>query len=290
MVVCIKELKELPPLSNSAREILKIANNDDVDVSVFTDIVERDPALMAKLIGLANSAYFGSRLMSDLKRAVIDVLGYRMAKNVALGLVLGGIFNPRQCRGFDLSRFWFVSMVTATLTKELVSCMDGEKTDANDAFLSGLLNEIGMMALAYLHPQEMDEILLHAEDEQRIYEKEMEIFGKTHYALSAQLLATWHLPQIVCQIMGQFAPDLEQQECGLCKVIRFARGIAVHIHESDIHKNDIHKNDNHKSNIIDMGDYSVPDVLAGQEERITTIIDNTNSRIDSYQEMARLLS
>ena len=275
MIVCIKELNELPPLSNSAREILKIANNDEVDVSVFTDIVERDPALMAKLIGLANSAYFGSRLMSDLKRAVIDVLGFRMAKNVALGLVLSGVFNPGQCRGFDLSRFWFVSMVTATLAKELVSCMDGDQPDVNDAYLSGLLNEIGMMALAYLHPQEMDQILLHADDEQLVYEKEMEIFGKTHYAISAQLLETWHLPQIVCQIMGQFAPDLEQQECGLCNVIRFARSIALHMHEG---------------NIIDMDAYSVPDVLAGKEERITMIIDNTNNRMDSYQEMARLLS
>lgn len=275
MVVCIKELKQLPPLSNSAREILKIAYNDDIDISVFTKIVERDPALLAKLIGLANSAYFGNRSLSDVHRAIVDVLGLRTAKNIAMGLVLGGVFNPRQCRRFQLPKYWFLSLLTATLAKEFCLCANDDKIDPNDAYLSGMLNEIGLMALAYLHPEEMEEIMLHEDDEARMYEAEMEFFGQSHYAISTQLLESWRLPNIVCQIMGQSAPDLTEEECVLCQIIKFSRKIARNIYEQLP---------------IELTDCQPPSVIAEQSDRINSIINNANTQNEAYREMANLLS
>jgi HD-like signal output (HDOD) protein len=277
MVVCIKELKELPPLSSSAREILKIASNDDVDVSVFTNVVNRDPALLARIISLANSAYFGNRMVNDVHRAIVDVLGFRTSKNIALGLVLSGIFNPKHCQRFDLPKYWLLSLLTATLTRDFAILLNHPKLDANDAYLSGMLNEIGLMALAYLYPQEMDQVLLHEENE-AIYESEKAIFGSSHYAISAQLLESWYLPEIVYKIMRHSDPDpdSDQVACDLCQFVLFSWSIAHKIYAQE--------------ETVELDELQLPHILGDHVEQVKAIISNASEQLESHREMANLLS
>lgn len=274
-MVNTKKIKELPPLSNSAQEVLKIVQNDDIDVSVFTKVVEHDPALLAKLIGLANSAYFGSRSVTNVHRAVVDVLGFRTAKNIALGVVLGGIFNPKQCQHFDLPRYWFISLLTATLSREFVLSIRETIIDANEAYLSGMLNEIGLMALAYLYPQEMDQILSQEDNEVGILSGEADLIGNNHYSFSAELLESWHLPRIVSQIMCQSVPDSGREACDLCKIIHFSQRIARHVYEQST---------------LELDELQMPVILAGQTEVVEKIITKATTQVDSYREMAKLLS
>lgn len=289
MAVCTNELKEIPPLSGSAREILKIIQDDDIDLSVFARVIEQDPALLARIIGLANSAYFGSRGVNDVHRAIIDVLGFRTAKNIALGVVLGGIFSPGQCRAFDLPKFWFVSIVTATLARDCVSRLKLSSLNANDAYLSGMLNEIGLMALAYFHPDEMSQILTQAEksSEESIVEREMSVFGNNHYKISVQLLKYWHLPDIVTQIMQESDSNLNinsgmsenngnyREPGDLYRIIEFSGFIANLIYEGAA---------------IEPDTLNLPDVIVGQPVILFSLINDAREQVESYREMANLLS
>lgn len=276
MAVQTKELKELPPLSSSAREILKIVYKDDVDISVFVRIVESDPVLLARIIGLANSAFYGVRAtVTSVQRAIIDVLGFRTAKNIALGVVLGGIFNPKSCRAFDLPKYWLISLLTATLSRDIIVESGLTSLDANDAYLTGMLNEIGVMALAYLHPIEMEQVLSDNADDKTILATEMEIFGDNHYAISMQLMSDWKLPDIVNQIMLESVPDSEQKAGDLCQIIHFSRMIANKIYEQKT---------------IDLEEFKLPTIISQHSSTIDSIISNTKIQVDAYQEMANLLS
>jgi HD-like signal output (HDOD) protein len=273
MTACINELKELPPLSISAREILKIVHDDDAHVAELSRIIERDPALLSRIIGLSNSAFFGAREVTDVQRAIIDVLGFRTAKNIVLGVVLGGIFNPKQCRSFDLPRYWFVSLMTATLAKDIAMGLKMSSMDANDAYLSGMLNEIGLMALAYLYPDKLQTIL--SEKSTHLAEREKEIFGQSHYEISAKFLREWKLPNIVMEVMLESC-HLLKKECGeLCSVICLAHSLANMIYE-DVP--------------IELSVMSLPTVLEHQSKLVDSIIEKTKEQVEIYREMATLLS
>ncbi|WP_198264020.1 HDOD domain-containing protein [sulfur-oxidizing endosymbiont of Gigantopelta aegis] len=273
MTACINELKELPPLSTSAREILKIVHNDDAHVYELTRIIEQDPALLSRIIGLANSAFFGSREVSGVQRAIIDVLGFRTAKNIVLGVVLGGIFNPQKCRSFDLPRYWFVSLMTATLAKDIAQELKMSSMDANDAYLSGMLNEVGLMALAYLYPNKLEAIL--SEKSSHLAEREKDVFGQSHYEISAQFLREWQLPEIVMEVMLESC-HLLKKECGeLCSVICLAHSLANMIYEEAP---------------IELGEMSLPKILKHRTGMIRKIIDKTKGQAGIYREMASVLS
>ncbi|MDX2503145.1 MAG: HDOD domain-containing protein [Gammaproteobacteria bacterium] len=272
MNACTNELKELPPLSSSAREILKIINNDDADISHFSQVVERDPALLSRIIGLANSAFYGTRTVTDARRAIIDVLGFRTAKNIVLGIVLGGIFNPRLCKSFDLSKYWFVSLMTATFAREITVGLKMSASDASNAYLSGMLNEIGLMALAYLYPVEMAKIF---EDDIPVYEGENHVFGQDHYEISAGFLHDWQLPDIIINVMLESSQNTTR-DCGqLCHIVSIAHRMADKIYENEA---------------IDLNELSLPDIIADQPQIIDSIIEKASGQVETYRELADLLS
>lgn len=275
MAVTVNELEVLPPLSVSAQEILKIINRDDAELSEFIRIVEHCPALLAKIIALANSAFYGVRSVTDVRRAIIDVLGFPTARNIALGVVLSGVFIPGNCRAFDLPKYWLLSLLTAALAKNLVLEMKLTIVDANDAYVTGMLNEIGLLALAYLHPQEMTRVLENGGDEQSILAREMEIFGNSHYIIGIHLMREWNLPAIIQQVMLESAPDSHQQTGDLCQIIHFCQLIAYKIYEQTP---------------IELDAMKLPAIMAHQLSTLDSVFSHTQTKIGAYQEMANLLS
>jgi HD-like signal output (HDOD) protein len=275
MALIYREIRELPPLSSSARAILKIAHDDDAEVSEFTEIIEKDPALLARIIGLANSAYFGNRSVTDVNRAVIDVLGLRTAKNVALGVVLGGVFNARQCRAFNLPQFWFVSLLTATLSRDFIINLKLKHLDANDAYLSGMLNELGLMVMTYLYPDESNQVLTCQDDEAQFFAAQMDLLGEDYFNLGAHFLESWQLPEVVLQVMRESSPLNEANPGELAQLISFSRVLARQVYERVL---------------IDFEALEIPDVLAGQQNAIADIFEAATSQFDAFREMAELLS
>lgn len=273
MAVCIDDLKELPTLSSSARDILKIIHDDDADIGHFSKIIERDPALLSRIIGLANSAFFGTRALTDVQRAIIDVLGFRTAKNIVLGVVLGGIFNPKQCQAFDLPKYWFVSLMTATLARELTAGLKISSLDANDAYLSGMLNEVGLMALAYLYPTEMEQVLV--ADDLSVLEHENNYFGKNHYDISAHFLHDWQLPDVVINVMLESSRNSPKNCSQLCDIIFLSHTLANMIYNNET---------------LNITEINLPEVVSGQSNLINSIIENASGQVDTYREMADLLS
>jgi len=273
MSICINDLDELPPLSNSAREILKLIQNDDADVDHFSRIIERDPALLSKIIGLANSAFYGTRVVTDVKRAIIDILGLRTAKNITLGIVLGGVFNPRQCQGFDLPRYWFESLVAATLAKEIAVELNVDTLDANNAYLSGMLNELGLMTLAYLHPAEMEKIL--AEGELSITDQEQEFFGQNHYEISAYLLEKWQLPDVITSVMLESSSTLPCDYSPLCCIVTLAQKLAHKIYNNET---------------IDLAEMNLPENILEHATPVYLAIEKVSVQVENYRQMADVLS
>ena len=286
--ISMEKLNELPPLSNAARKILEIIYNPDIDISVFVDVVEQDPVLLGKLIGLANSSYYGHRKISSAERAIIDILGLRTAKNIALGVVLSGIFDTRQCPNFKVGDYWLNSLLSSRLGREFAVYVTDIQRD--EVYLCAMLYEIGQMALAFLYPQVMNRIL--AEEQALRMVRELQNFGRNHYSISAELLEKWNLPEIVVQVLSESAVIESSEDKTEYQTVELSKMTQLILLCNTLSSAILSK-ENQMESIAEQDDTlpePLPDFLQPVKTELEAILRKTASNLDDYQEMAQLLS
>lgn len=194
----IQKLNTLPPMSMVAQELLAVFGESDLDVHRIAAIIEKDPALLARIIGLANSAYFGyPERVSNAEDAIFKVLGINIARNLAFSMVLAGPFRTSHCPAFRVDEYWTSAMVAATLAQRLARLVDVEpRPSGGNAYLAGLLHNLGLLALVHLYPVEMTRVFdrLDQEQAQGLVTIESTLLGADHLQVGSWLGRKWHLP------------------------------------------------------------------------------------------------
>jgi HD-like signal output (HDOD) protein len=153
---------ELPSLPEVALKIRRALADDDVSVSEIARLLGTDPALAARTLRIANSAMFyrGSRPITSLNGAVSQ-LGYKMVRNVALSFAAQQVFigyGNRSLREL-VGAVWRHSVHAAVISHMLARVR--AKLNADEAFLAGLLHEVGKL---YILTQARDTVDVVASD------------------------------------------------------------------------------------------------------------------------------
>lgn len=205
----VLRLEQIPPLSVTANVLIRVAADPDVDARQLAGILEKDAALTARIIGLANSAFFGqSRPVLSMDDAIIRVLGLDMVRSLALSMALAGSFDISRCPAYDLRHYWLVSLGTAALSRDLaIAVGDSAVVNPDAAYLCGLLHSLGELALLHLRPDLMCEIV-HAgldDPDQDVVALERARLGVNRWQTGEWLAFRWHLPDQVQHSMGFFA-------------------------------------------------------------------------------------
>jgi len=195
----IRELPELPAFPLLAQEILHLVTNENVDIPRLAKTIEQDVSVFGRIIGVANSAYFGSPdHIYTVTHAIVRVLGLSMVKSISLGIVLNEPFKVGSCKGFDMQQYWFHSMLTACVAQRLCRYVKiGQANFQDHAYLAGMLHNIGELILVHLYPSEMQDVytqLQHHPDANKL-ELENEIVGINSHEASSILSQRWHLPE-----------------------------------------------------------------------------------------------
>jgi len=211
----IQKLQELPPLPLTAQEILRAVNNEHSGLDQIAAIIKRDPGLSARIIGLANSAFFGTSGIHTVEEAIIRSLGLTAVKNLSLSLIMGGVFKTDACKPFDLSLYWKTSLMSAYLSELLARKMSVRlRPDPKQAYLCGLLHNLGLLAMVSCFPEEMSQVFAQADiDHQcQLGELEHRHLGLDHHEAGAWLSRKWHLPDevldsIECRLDEEQSPQ-----------------------------------------------------------------------------------
>lgn len=193
----INQIKNLPALPEASVKILEAINDPDIDIRKLVKVISLSPGVVARLLGLANSAFFGQiRQIEDLETAVVRVLGLQLVRSLTLGILLNVQLDPKQCQGFDSLRFWTHSLMTAVVAQKLVDRGSWQDLSAPNAYTNGLLLNIGLLVMAYIFPKELDDILLGEPKSCLQIEAEIQNrIGLTHYQMGYMLLKKWKLPE-----------------------------------------------------------------------------------------------
>ena len=156
-----QSIAALPPLPATAQEILTCFGDEFIDADKVTAVVEGDPGICAKLLGLANSAYFGlAEPVNTISEAISRVLGVDTVRSLVLAMAIQKSFNAKDCPEFDVERFWMQSLLAAECCKKIAFADDkAEDCDRDFAYSAGLCHNLGLMALAHVEPQRTNKVL-----------------------------------------------------------------------------------------------------------------------------------
>ena len=187
----VSGMESLPSLPNIYCEVIEALQSPDASIKVIGELVEQDPGMSIKILQLVNSAYFGiSRHISSSAEAV-NFLGMNIIKSLILS---EGIFtqfdsDALELLSLDTTRNYCMQVAHAARAIATAEGVDEKMTD--QAFLAGLLHDMGSMVLASNLPEDFRQARSLARRENDLLHAEKQVFGTTHAEVGAYLLGLW---------------------------------------------------------------------------------------------------
>lgn len=194
----LERCPSLPSLPAVAVQILEMCQKDDLDLNQIAAAVARDPALTAKLIKTANSPIFSVRREVTTISYAVSLLGANAVRTLVLSFSLAR--DNRPDGKSKLKGYWRRSLLSAMAAREIALT---RQLNGDEAFLAGLLQDIGMLALSRAAGIQYNKILDAAgADHDRLAENERAAFGADHAEVGAWLLSRWRAPRLLAEVVA----------------------------------------------------------------------------------------
>jgi len=191
IITTIDSLPVRPEFYQQITETMEMSEGSLHDVA---DIISRDIAMMAKILQLVNSAFFGlARYVESIHEAV-SFLGYDVLRSLVLNIEIFRQFETKK-PNLNLDELWDESIRIGAIAKHIAVKAGLEKKDQDYAQMAGMLHDIGVLMLASYYPDEYSRVdTALKKTSQNICVIEKQIFGCSHMEIGAYLLGLWGLP------------------------------------------------------------------------------------------------
>ncbi len=209
----VGSVQHLPLFSGTAMQLIRSVDREDIPVAELSRLISTDAALVAHLLRIVNSPYYGlSRRIGTVGDA-LAVLGVNLIRRTVTATVLQRPLLAYLHDSAVARAFWRHGLLCAALARHLALArgIDGEI-----AYMAGLMHDVGRLAMLMQYPHETDVLLRlrSGEDEQGI-EDESERFGFDHAQVGGALLELWELPERIV-VAAQRHADATEPEEALC--------------------------------------------------------------------------
>ncbi len=212
----------MPTLPAVATRLLRLTSSDDSDAREVMGLIANDPPLTAKVLSLCRTADKGVREeVLTVERAVV-LLGFSAIRNAVLSVKVFELFETefpvnrdarrggerlragvdaagpeRPASTLDRGAFWRHSLAVAILAEQMLR--HGPRVpggiDPSEAFVCGLLHDLGKLALDHVLPKSYARVLELVDFNQgNIAEFEQRIIGIDHHTAGKRLAEQWGLP------------------------------------------------------------------------------------------------
>jgi diguanylate cyclase (GGDEF)-like protein len=220
----LEACKTLPSPPGVATQIIQLANDPEADMNQIAKVLAVDPAITTKILRIANSPMYAMQRKTENLRQALLVLGLNATISLALSFsLLKSWQSDEDTGGLDYTVFWRRAFLAATASRALAAAV-GVK-DAEELFLSCLIQNIGMMALDRTQPDLYAELEGSQVAESTFTDRERERLGADHAEIGGWLLEKWSFPERIQQaVAASHRPEsiAKQSTDGL-----FARCVAL---------------------------------------------------------------
>lgn len=193
LILLLRNCTNLPSPPAVASKIIELSSCETSCMGEVADVINLDPALSAKLLRMANSPLYAKHRIIENVRQAITLFGLEGTLNIALSFSLKQSSSETASCGLNYDIYWKRSLAAAMLSQEisqrLVNCAK------DSAFLAGLLQDIGMLALDKAKPDLYKNLGDDQKSHRKIYQREKQSINTDHSVVGAWLLKQWHIPE-----------------------------------------------------------------------------------------------
>lgn len=222
----IQKITDLSGLPEVTQKVISVASDCDSGASDLENVMKFDPALVARVIKVANSAYYAQPCQITTIRSAICLLGFDTIKNVALAASIAELFKGEcNVEGYSRSGLW-QHMVSVAAAARMIARRLLFK-DPEEAFLAGMMHDIGIILLdQYLHENFLKALELSRTTGCSLPDAERKTMDLDHALVGARLARAWNFPKTVrTAIAFHHTPDKAGEE---------SEKLAMLIHLSDV--------------------------------------------------------
>ncbi len=190
------ELSNLPSLPSILLKLIATCSDEDASMKDLALIVEKDPSLCMKILRMVNSVYYSfSQKVQNFNQA-LALLGIDTIRSIAVSASVYQVFDGvKDDVQFNLKYFWWHSLTTAVLANLIAKKISYPMPE--EAFLSGMLHDIGKLVLLKNYPEEYAELLQKKPSSAKIIHEEQQQLEVTHCETGAWLIRHWNLQSFI---------------------------------------------------------------------------------------------
>jgi putative nucleotidyltransferase with HDIG domain len=199
----LQQLDDLPTLPAVAVRVLQVTREDNSSANDVVRLIESDPSLTTRILKLVHRADLGIRGDVNSVDRAVKLLGFEAVRSAVLAVSVFDTFRTSSAGGaskFSREDFWkhcvAVACCAELLAVELRRVYGKEAgVEPNDAFVCGLLHDLGKVALDAALPKSFSRVV-EAADLLRgnIADVERQVIGIDHMVVGKRLAERWGLP------------------------------------------------------------------------------------------------
>ena len=226
----VRELEALPTQNSVAMRILWTVDDPAASAGDLAGAIGMDPSLTARVMKLANSAFYGLGGRVSSAAFAVTVLGFSTIGSLAAAAAAGVLDDDADVP----SEFWDHATLTAAASS-LVAARVG--ANRPEAFSAGLLHDLGRALLYRADPDGYRAVADEARNGGRpLLVGEREAFGLDHAEVAAQVLTVWRFPAEFVQALAVHHADPAAATSGLARSLVAGEALLHDVLEADEHR------------------------------------------------------
>lgn len=209
----LSNVYNLPAASNVMMEVTRLIDTPTTNTSLLSKIIGKDQGMATKILSIANSPLYGlPRKVSTIDFAIL-IIGYQDIKNIVVALTMIESFKNKDNDRMNQKEFWQHSIITGNAAKRIAEDL-GYRIE-NEAFVAGLLHDLGLPVIHKYFHSNFDTIVQKFEGDTDYLTAEVEVLGYNHQEIGSMLAEKWNLPPSLCTALKYHhtpvdAPDHEE--------------------------------------------------------------------------------
>lgn len=215
----VERAPDLPTLPPVIAKVHTALSDPRTSATAIGDIIHQDQVLTARILRLVNSSFYGfPQKINSVHRAIV-ILGFNKVREVLLTASVFEAFKKDGNAGFDFPGFWIHSLGTAIGSQAVARHLRLPSVD--DAFVGGLLHDLGKIILAQQLKPEFQEVAARVKrDDVLMIRAEEQVMGLNHTVVGRWLVERWNFPpNLIAPIRFHHTPALAREHRELAHAV-----------------------------------------------------------------------
>jgi putative nucleotidyltransferase with HDIG domain len=195
---------EIPSIPLVLIKIIRALDDDIRSAKELEELILHDPALSARILRLANSAFYSFRTEVKTISHAIALLGMNLVTSLAIGINIFDSFTKgAKSEAALINKLWTHSCAVAVLVKEIWTRRSGRGKEGEFAFLCGLLHDLGKAVFFMTYPGQYGSIfaIAKSETDPAIASYEHDNYGADHTEIGEMLAKQWGFPPELAMVI-----------------------------------------------------------------------------------------